>query len=95
VSVHRSGGFAGLRTTGELDLDGDDPRAPEVASLIDRVDLRAAASAPAHPDRYVYAFDLCGDSAVVPEQGLTPDLRRLADLLLEPGRTDPRGATWR
>jgi hypothetical protein len=96
VSVRRSGGFAGLRTTGELDLDGDDPRAPEVASLIDRVDLRAVASAPPHPDRYVYAFDLCGDSAVVPEHGLTPDLRRLVDLLLEPGgRTDPRGATWR
>ena len=32
---------------------------------------------------YVYDFDLCGDCATVPEQQLTDDLRRLADLLLE------------
>ncbi len=82
VSVRRTGGFAGLRTDGELDLDGDDPRAPEVASLVDRVDLRAVTAAPTHPDRYVYDFDLCGDCATVPEQSLTSDLRRLADLVL-------------
>lgn len=95
VSVRRTGGFAGLRATGELDLDGDDPRAPEVAALVDRVDLRAVAGDSPQPDRYVYAFDLCGDCATVPEQCLTPDLRRLADLVLEPRRTDPRGASWR
>jgi hypothetical protein len=83
VSVRRTGGFAGLRATGELDLDGDDPRAPEVAALVDRVDLRAVAGGRPQPDRYLYAFDLCGDSATVPEQHLTPDLRRLAELVLE------------
>ena len=31
------------------------------------------------PDMYVYAFDLCGDRATVPEQHLTSDLRRVAD----------------
>ena len=31
---------------------------------------------------YVYAFDLCGDRATVPEQHLTSDLRRVADLVL-------------
>ena len=35
-----------------------------------------------HPDMYVYAFDLCGDRATVPEQHLTADLRRVADLVL-------------
>jgi hypothetical protein len=83
VEVRRTGGFAGLRATGELDLDGDDPRAPEVASLVDRVDLRAVVGGAPRPDRYVYAFDLCGDCATVPEQQLTPDLRRLAELVLE------------
>nr|WP_246390497.1 protealysin inhibitor emfourin [Nocardioides soli] len=95
VSVRRTGGFAGLRTVGELDLDGDDPRGPEVAALVDRVDLAAVAGGPPRPDRFVYDFDLCGDCATVPEQHLTADLRRLADLLLDDSRTDPRGARWR
>ncbi len=82
VSVRRSGGFAGLRVAGELDLDGDDPRVPEVADLVARVDLRAAAGADPQPDRYVYEFDLCGDCATVPEQQLTDDLRRIADAVL-------------
>ncbi|KQW48580.1 peptidase M4 [Nocardioides sp. Root1257] len=84
VSVRRTGGFAGRRSDGELDLDGDDPRAPEVASLVDRVDLRSVAGGAPQPDRFVYEFDLCGDRATLPEQHLTPDLRRLADLVLEP-----------
>ena len=95
VSVRRTGGFAGLRAEGQLDLDGDDPRAPEVASLVERVDLRSLTSEARHPDRYVYALDLCGDRATVPEQGLTPDLRRLVELVLEPRRTDPPGTSWR
>ena len=32
------------------------------------------------PDMFVYAFDLCGDRATVPEQHLTDDLRRVAEL---------------
>jgi hypothetical protein len=95
VAVRRTGGFAGLRSSGELDLDGDDPRAAEVASLVDRVDLRGVAGGQPTPDRYVYDLDLCGDRATVPEQHLTPDLRRLVDLVLEPRRTDPRGSSWR
>jgi thermolysin metallopeptidase-like protein/emfourin len=96
VAVRRTGGFAGLQVGGEVDLDGDDPRGPEVAALLDRVDLHAAVvDGPYQPDRFLYAFDLCGDRATVPEQHLSADLRRLADLLLESPRTDPRGAQWR
>ena len=83
VSVRRSGGFAGLRVRGEVDLDGDDPRAAEVAALAARVDLRAVADGDPQPDRYVYELDVCGEFARVPEQHLTGDLRRLADLVLE------------
>ena len=38
-----------------------------------------------HPDMFVYAFDLCGRRAQVPEQHLTPDLSRLAIIVLEAG----------
>jgi hypothetical protein len=82
VTVRRTGGFAGLRASGELDLDGDDPRAPEVAALVDRVDLAAVAGGGPQPDRYVYEFDLCGPTAIVAEQHLTSDLRRIAELVL-------------
>ena len=84
VVVRRTGGFAGLRAGGEVDLDGDDPRAREVASLVERVDLSRVSGAgePPRPDHFVYDFDLCGDCATVPEQHLTEDLRRIADLVL-------------
>ena len=38
--------------------------------------------APPQPDRYVYEFDLCGSRARVPEQHLSADLARIAELLL-------------
>jgi hypothetical protein len=82
VRVQRSGGFAGLVTEGEVDLDAADQRARELATLIDRVDLREVAGGEPMPDRYVYAFDLCGSFASVPEQRLTDDLRRIAELVL-------------
>jgi hypothetical protein len=83
VTVRRTGGFAGLRASGELDLDADDPRVPEVASLVDRVDLTAVAGGSPQPDRYVYAFDLCGSRVTVPEQHLTGDLRRIVEIVLD------------
>ena len=61
VRVRRSGGFAGLTADGQVDLDTDDLRAPELADLLDRIDLRAVAGGEPRPDMYVYAFDLCGD----------------------------------
>lgn len=83
VRVRRTGGFAGLRAAGEVDLDADDPRGPELRGLVDRVDVRALVGGPPHPDGYVYDFDLCGARATVAEQHLTDDLRRLVRLVLE------------
>lgn len=93
VSVRRSGGLLGRTTDAVLDLRGPDARVPELRSLVDRVDLRAVpdvAGSPSRPDMFVFDFDLCGDCAVVPEHRLTPDLRRVADLLLDPGSEDDR-----
>jgi hypothetical protein len=86
VRVRRSGGFAGLTADGQVDLDTGDLRAPELADLVDRIDLREVAGGEPRPDMYVYAFDLCGDRATVPEQHLTSDLRRVAELVLDSGR---------
>src|SRR4051794_7435217 len=81
VAVTRSGGFAGIRQSGELTL-GDDPRTPEVESLLSRIDLRAVAPTQPQPDRFVYTFDVQGEQVVVGEQDLTPDLHQLARLIL-------------
>jgi Thermolysin metallopeptidase, alpha-helical domain/Thermolysin metallopeptidase, catalytic domain/Emfourin len=81
VVVVRSGGFAGVRREAELTL-GDDPRTPEVESLLGRIDLRGLAPHRPQPDRFVYSFELDGERAVVGEQDLTPDLDQLARILL-------------
>ena len=82
VAVRRTGGFAGLSSEGAVDLDGDDDRVDELRSLVGRVDVAGVPGGSAGADRFVYDFDLCGDRCRVPEQHLTPDLRRIADLVL-------------
>jgi hypothetical protein len=82
VSVRRTGGFAGRVADGSVDLDTEDARASELRTLVDRIDLREVATTDPQPDRYLYAFDLCGDTATVPEQALTADLSRVVALVL-------------
>jgi hypothetical protein len=89
VSVRRTGGFAGRVAEGSVDLASEDDRVPELRSLVDRVDLARVAGGDPHPDMYVYAFDLCGHRAEVPEHHLTPDLSRIAVIVLDTGRGDP------
>ena len=92
VEVRRSGGFAGLTTSGHVGPDDD--RQGELAALLSRIDfatVRAHASAP-QPDRFAYAFVVNGEQTTVHEQDLTDDLRRLADLVLgERGQESPSG----
>lgn len=83
VGVRRSGGVAGMVRQGEVDLDSDDPRVPEVRSLVQRIDFRAAApTARPQPDRFVYAFHYDVD-VTLGETDLTDDLRRLARIVLD------------
>jgi hypothetical protein len=85
VVVRRTGGFAGRTTEGSVDLASYDARVPEVRSLVDRIDLTHVPGGDPHPDMFVYDFNLCGRCAQVPEQHLTPDLSRLAVIVLEAG----------
>jgi Zn-dependent metalloprotease len=87
VEVVRSGGFAGLRKQGSLDLASEDPRAATVRELVDRIDFTAAPpqSPPEdpRPDAFTYRFSHQGTDCTVPEHALTDDQRHLARLLLD------------
>ena len=81
VAVTRSGGFAGLEVSGQLVL-GEDARSAEVESLLGRIDLLTVAESPPLPDRFVYDFRLPAGRRRVGEGDLTPELHRLAGLVL-------------
>ncbi|GAA1476804.1 hypothetical protein GCM10009623_12500 [Nocardioides aestuarii] len=87
VVVRRSGGIVGQVVEGAIDPSADDDVAREVRTLVDRVDLTAAAAAYGNQaDRYTYRVRVGdGDGAQevdVPEGALTDDLRRLVTLVL-------------
>ena len=83
VVVRRSGGFAGLTKEGAVDLESDDPRVPEVRSLVDRIDFTTVEPGRPQPDRFVYRFRYATIECQVQEQELTPDLHQLAAIVLE------------
>ena len=83
LEVTRSGGVAGMRVSGHLDLNAGDDRAVEARALLAQLDLEAVAEGTPQPDRYVYSFLLDGRTTLVHEAALTPELRRLAELALE------------
>jgi len=83
VRVKRSGGVTGITREATVGLDTDDDRVPELRDLVDRVDVGALPQDhEPQPDRFVYDFDLCGSTCRLPEPHLTPELRRIADLVL-------------
>ena len=84
VAVRRSGGYAGVTRTGELDLDTD-PEGEEVRQLLMLVEpAQLPVSSPA-PDRFVYTVE-CGTwHMTVPEQDLTPELYRVVQIVLTRG----------
>ncbi len=80
VRVRRSGGFLGRTKEGVAEF------APSAAGVVSVRNLVAGAGAPSKPkgaDRYVYEFEVDGQSVVVHEGDLSPELHALADELLE------------
>jgi hypothetical protein len=84
VAVCRSGGFAGTTKTGQLDLNSD-PEGPEVRNLLMRVGTEHISSTRPAPDRFVYTVEYGDWRLTVPEQDLTPELRRLVQVVLNRG----------
>jgi hypothetical protein len=88
VAVRRSGGFAGIVRTGELDLDAD-PEGPEVRMLLSRLQVQPIQARPAVPDAFIYNVRYGEWQLSVPEPDLTPELRRVVSIVLS--RDQPRG----
>ncbi len=82
VVVARTGGIAGMTKEGVVDLESDDPRAPVVRELVQRIDFRSVASGQTRPDRFVYRFRYAAIETHVNEPALTEDLRHLAQIVL-------------
>jgi Thermolysin metallopeptidase, alpha-helical domain/Thermolysin metallopeptidase, catalytic domain len=84
VAVRRSGGFAGTTKVGQLDLNSD-PAGPEVRYLLMRVGRQQISAARPAPDRFTYTVEYGDWRFTVPEQDLTPELRRLVQVVLNRG----------
>jgi Thermolysin metallopeptidase, alpha-helical domain/Thermolysin metallopeptidase, catalytic domain len=84
VAVRRTGGFAGTTKIGQLDLNSD-PEGPEVRHLLMQVGRQQISAARPAPDRFTYTVEYGAWRFTVPEQDLTPELRRLVQVVLNRG----------
>ncbi len=84
VAVRRSGGFAGTTKVGQLDLNSD-PEGAEVRHLLMRVGRQQISATRPAPDRFTYTVEYGAWRFTVPEQDLTPELRRLVQVVLNRG----------
>ena len=84
LRVRRTGGFAGMTTSSEVDLASRGLSPEHVRDLLGRADAAPAPGDDAMPDRYVYEFQLHDAEPVrLPEHRLTDDLAALAREVLE------------
>lgn len=81
VAVRRTGGFAGVVRTGELDLIAGD-RGEEVRQLLTSIDPATLSGVAGGPDRFVYTVEYGETRVRVPEQALTPELYRVVEIVL-------------
>ena len=84
VAVRRTGGFAGTTKVGQLDLNSD-PEGAEVRHLLMRVGRQQISATRPAPDRFTYTVEYGAWRFTVPEQDLTPELRRLVQVVLNRG----------
>lgn len=84
VAVRRSGGFAGGVRSAELDLN-DDPEGPAVRQLLMQVRVQQLSVSQPAPDRFVYTVRYGSWEWTVGEQDLTPELRRVVQIVLTRG----------
>ena len=84
LRVRRTGGFAGLTTSSEVDLASRGSSPEQVRDLLGRADPAAAQGDDPRPDMYVYEFQLDdAEPVLLPEHRLTDELAALARAVLE------------
>jgi hypothetical protein len=85
LKVSRSGGFAGLRTSGELDTSGE-PDAEVLEAVAVRLTEQPPGTGRPQPDRYVYRLEVTAGervaAVVVAEQDLDQDAAWLLERVL-------------
>ena len=90
LRVRRTGGFAGLTTSSEVDLASRGSSPEQVRDLLGRADPAAAQGDDPRPDMYVYEFQLDdAEPVLLPEHRLTDDLAALAREVLDSGTEHP------
>ena len=78
------GQLPGTTKVGQLDLNSD-PEGPEVRHLLMRVGRQQISATRPAPDRFTYTVEYGAWQFTVPEQDLTPELRRLVQVVLNRG----------
>lgn len=81
VAVRRTGGFAGIVRTGELDLAAD-PRGPRISQLLAAVDPVQLSTDADEADRFTYLLEYGHTRVSVSERALTPELHWVVRLVL-------------
>ncbi|WP_328528823.1 M4 family metallopeptidase [Nocardioides sp. NBC_00368] len=79
VKLRRSGGFIGRTQEGVTEIAPGDAQAATLRDLL----ANAGPSKPKGADRYIYEFEVDGRRTVVHEGDMTPELRELANRMLE------------
>lgn len=95
VIVSRSGGFAGIRLTWQVQLD-DRPDASEWLALIDELPWNDVRPVAPEPDRYVYLIRCAEQTATLSEPQLDGPWRELVTRVQQtthPEPARPRSAT--
>jgi hypothetical protein len=72
VAISRSGGFAGITRTANVDLDSEDGQ--RIRGLLDQVDFAGVAHSTPQPDRFVYKLTYGDQELTVGETDLPPEV---------------------
>ncbi|NYD65810.1 protealysin inhibitor emfourin [Agromyces atrinae] len=87
--VTRTGGFAGLRSEWDIDIE-EQPDSTEWEILIDTLPWDDAAALPPEPDRFIYQIRCAPREVTLAERQVTGPWRELVDRVRQAGEPSSR-----